>query len=194
MKNSPPTAPIGTSHIVISRDGTKIGYLSVGDGPSVLVIPGVLSMAADYAAFARALSEHFAVHTIERRGRGESGPQGDDYSIVKECEDVLALQARTREVRVDAAIADYILDLIDATRAHPEVALAASTRAALGLYRAVQAHAVTDGRDYAIPDDVKALAEPVLAHRLVTRSWAQGGHPDASPVVREILGQLKVPT
>ena len=86
---------MGTSRIVISRDGTKIGYLSEGDGPSVLVIPGVLSMAADYAAFARALSEHFTVHTIERRGRGESGPQGDDYSIVKECEDVLALQAKT---------------------------------------------------------------------------------------------------
>ena len=87
--------PIGTSHIVLSRDRTRIGYLSVGTGPSVLVIPGVLSMAADYAAFARALSEHFAVHTMERRGRGESGPQGDDYSIVKECEDVLALRAET---------------------------------------------------------------------------------------------------
>ena len=68
---------------------------SVGTGPAVLVIPGVLSMAADYAKFAGALSEHFAVHTIERRGRGESGAQGDDYSIVKECEDVLALQAAT---------------------------------------------------------------------------------------------------
>src|SRR5688572_3213788 len=86
---------VGTSPIVLSKDGTKIGYLSVGSGPSVLVIPGVLSMAADYAAFARALSEHFAVHTIERRGRGRSGPQGDDYSIVRECEDVLALQAET---------------------------------------------------------------------------------------------------
>ena len=86
---------LGTSHIVISRDGTKIGYLSAGDGPSVLVIPGVLSMATDYAAFAHALCEHFAVHTIERRGRGESGPQGDDYSIEKECEDVFALQAKT---------------------------------------------------------------------------------------------------
>jgi len=85
----------GTSHVVRSRDGTRIGYLSVGGGPSVLVIPGVLSMAADYAAFARALSEHFTVHTIERRGRGESGPQGDDYSIIKECEDVVALQAET---------------------------------------------------------------------------------------------------
>ena len=52
-------------------------------------------MAADYAAFALALSGRFTVHTIERRGRGESGPQGDDYSIVKECEDVLALQTET---------------------------------------------------------------------------------------------------
>lgn len=86
---------IGTRHIVRSRDGTRIGFLSVGTGPAVLVIPGVLSMAADYVAFARALSEHFTVHTIERRGRGESGPQGDDYSIGKECEDVLALQAET---------------------------------------------------------------------------------------------------
>jgi pimeloyl-ACP methyl ester carboxylesterase len=84
------------SHIVISRDGTKIGYLSVGDGPPVLLIPGVLSMAADYTAFARALGERFTVHTIERRGRGASGPQGDNYSIVKECEDVLAVQTDTR--------------------------------------------------------------------------------------------------
>jgi pimeloyl-ACP methyl ester carboxylesterase len=69
--------------------------LSLGTGPAVLVIPGVLSMAAHYAAFARALSEHFTVHTIGRRGRGESGPQCDDYNIVKKCEDVLALQADT---------------------------------------------------------------------------------------------------
>src|SRR2546423_15363504 len=84
-----------TTHAVFSRDGTKISYLTLGNGPSVIVIPGMLSMAADYAAFTRALAEHFTVHTIERRGRGESGPQGDDYSIVKECEDVLALRAET---------------------------------------------------------------------------------------------------
>jgi pimeloyl-ACP methyl ester carboxylesterase len=80
---------------VVSKDGTRIGYLSVGRGPSVLVIPGVLSMAADYTAFAQALAEHFTVHTIERRGRGDSGPQGPDYSIVRECEDVLAVSAET---------------------------------------------------------------------------------------------------
>lgn len=84
-----------STQAVLSQDGAKMSYLTVGSGPAVIVIPGALSMAADYAAFARSLAEHFTVHTIERRGRGESSPQGDDYSIVKECEDVLALQRET---------------------------------------------------------------------------------------------------
>lgn len=78
-----------------STDGTRVSFLSIGCGPAVIVIPGALSMAADYGAFARALAERFTVHIIERRGRGLSGPQGDDYSIVKELNDVLALQAST---------------------------------------------------------------------------------------------------
>ncbi len=89
------SAVLGDTHTVLSKDGTTISYLSVGDGPAVLVLPGVLSMASDYAAFANALAERFTVSTIERRGRGKSGPQGDDYSIVKECEDVLAVQRET---------------------------------------------------------------------------------------------------
>jgi len=108
--------------------------------------------------------------------------------------DVLALQAHTRSVRVDPSLADYILDLVNATRGHPDIVLGASTRASLALYRAAQALAVTNGRDYVTPDDVKLLAETVLAHRLVTCGWAQGGHADAAPVVREILAKTKVPT
>jgi MoxR-like ATPase len=108
--------------------------------------------------------------------------------------DVIALQEYVRTVRVDEAISEYILDLIGETRRHQELALGASIRGALALYRGVQAYAVTAGRDYVIPDDVKTLAEPVLAHRLVTRSWAAGGHPDAGPVVRDILAKVKVPT
>lgn len=84
-----------TISTVQSSDGTTISYLSVGSGPAVIVVPGALSLANDYTAFARALAEHFTVHTIERRGRGQSGPQGNDYSMVKECEDVLALQRKT---------------------------------------------------------------------------------------------------
>ena len=107
--------------------------------------------------------------------------------------DILSLQTYTREVRVDPAIADYVLDLIEATRSNMEIVLGASTRAALALYRASQALAVTEGRDYVIPDDVKSLAEAVLSHRMVTRGWTQGGHPDASPVIREIVARLRVP-
>jgi MoxR-like ATPase len=107
--------------------------------------------------------------------------------------DVLELQALTRSVRVADAIADYALDIVEKTRSHPEIVLPASTRAALGLYRAAQALALLEGRDYAIPDDVKRMAEPVLAHRLVTRGWSAGGHADGAPIVREILKQVEAP-
>ncbi len=123
-----------------------------------------------------------------------AGEPVEHLDPVLQPDDIMALQAHVRTVRVDPAIAEYVLDLVGATRTHTELALGASTRAALALYRAVQALAVTNGRDYAVPDDVKALAEPVLAHRLVTRSWAAGGHPDAGPVMREILAKTKVPT
>ncbi len=78
-----------------SKDGTRVSFLTVGSGPALIVVPGALSIAADYSAFARALAEHFTVHTIERRGRGLSGPQGDDYSMAKELDDLLALQSAT---------------------------------------------------------------------------------------------------
>jgi MoxR-like ATPase len=107
--------------------------------------------------------------------------------------DIVALQTQTRAVRVDDAIADYILNIVDRTRSHTDVLLGASTRAAIALYRAAQALALTFGRDYVIPDDVKHLTESVLAHRLVTRGWTQGGHPDASPMVREILSKVEPP-
>jgi pimeloyl-ACP methyl ester carboxylesterase len=89
------SAATETTHVVVSQDGAKISYLTLGSGPSVMVIPGALSMAADYLPFARALAGQFTVHIIERRGRGLSSPQGADYSIRKECEDVLALQRET---------------------------------------------------------------------------------------------------
>lgn len=95
MTTSHMSTATDTTHTVLSRDGAKISYLTTGSGPSVLVIPGALSMAADYASFASALAEHFTVHIIERRGRGLSSPQGEDYSMLKEREDVLALQQKT---------------------------------------------------------------------------------------------------
>ena len=95
MTTSHMSTTTDTTHAVLSQDGAKISYLTMGSGPSVLVIPGALFLAANYTAFASALAEHFTVHIIERRGRGLSSPQGEDYSIRKECEDVLAVQAKT---------------------------------------------------------------------------------------------------
>jgi pimeloyl-ACP methyl ester carboxylesterase len=91
MRHTSDDARTAARRAVTSADGTSISYQSVGEGPAVVVIPGALSTADDYTAFADALAERFTVHTIERRGRGLSGPQGDQYGIRKEREDVLAL-------------------------------------------------------------------------------------------------------
>jgi len=80
---------------VVSRDGTEIAYHTIGKGPDVLIVPGALAIADDFGAFARELAERFTVGTIERRGRGQSGPQGDDYGINSECDDLAAVQAAT---------------------------------------------------------------------------------------------------
>jgi MoxR-like ATPase len=122
-----------------------------------------------------------------------AGEPVDSLEPVLSPADVIGLQALCRAVRVEAPVAEYVLELVDATRTHPDIRLGASTRAALALYRAVQAMALLDGREYATPDDVKALAEPVLSHRLMTRAWDQGGRDDARPVVRDLLNRTKVP-
>src|SRR5690242_13409236 len=80
---------------VTSRDGTAIGYETVGQGEGVLVLGGAWRTARDYLPFARALADPFAVHLIDRRGRGRSGPQGASYSIEREIEDLIAVQAHT---------------------------------------------------------------------------------------------------
>jgi pimeloyl-ACP methyl ester carboxylesterase len=82
--------------IVRSQDGTWIGYETVGVGDGLLVLGGAWRTSRDYLPFARALAESFAVHVIDRRGRGRSGPQGRAYTIERELEDVAAVQARTQ--------------------------------------------------------------------------------------------------
>jgi pimeloyl-ACP methyl ester carboxylesterase len=83
------------SRVAISADGTAVEYLSTGRGPQVIVVPGALAMAGDLAAFAAILARQHTVHVVQRRGRGGSGPQGDQYGIERECEDIEAVRART---------------------------------------------------------------------------------------------------
>ncbi|HEX3152300.1 MAG TPA: MoxR family ATPase [Gemmataceae bacterium] len=123
------------------------------------------------------------------------GEPVDHLKPVLHARDITQLQERARAVKVADAIADYVLDVVEATRARAEIVLGASTRAAIGLYRAAQASALIDGRDYVVPDDVKALAVPVLAHRLIAKSTGVGGHNEAtSEAVRDILQKVTAPT
>ena len=87
---------------------------------------------------------------------------------------------------------DYIVRLINATRNHPDVYLGASPRGSLALYRAGQAYAALHGRDYVIPDDIKSLAVPALAHRLIIKTAATVRDIDAAVLVRELLESVAV--
>jgi MoxR-like ATPase len=108
--------------------------------------------------------------------------------------EVVSLQQMVRQVRFDETLADYLLDLITATRFHPDVHLGGSTRASLALYRAAQALALVEGRDFVIPDDVKRLAPAVLAHRILPRTSRQDQAANsAEDIVLDILGQTPIP-
>jgi MoxR-like ATPase len=126
--------------------------------------------------------------------RHREGEPVDSLRPVMDAAAVVRLQQQVRLVRVSDLLNDYILDLVHATRTHPEIYLGASTRAALSLYRAAQSLALLDGRDFAVPDDVKRLAPPVLAHRLVTKSFQQNERGDAADaIVAEILQKTPIP-
>lgn len=121
-----------------------------------------------------------------------SGEPVDSLDSVLSVHDVVHLQERTREVRVESSVSSYILDILERTRNHDRIALGSSTRAGISLYRAAQAHALLDGRDYVIPDDVKHLTAPVIGHRLILKGVAPGTAA-ANEVVREILEQVPIP-
>jgi len=111
---------------------------------------------------------------------------------VVDLDELRQMQAGVKEVYVDQAVADYVIRLVNATREHADVYLGASPRGSLHLYRAAQALAAIHGRDYAIPDDVKQLAVPVLGHRLIVRSQAALREVDNDAIVREVLATVPV--
>ncbi|MFN8620451.1 MAG: MoxR family ATPase [Chloroflexota bacterium] len=116
----------------------------------------------------------------------------DRLDVVMPIEELLAMQVAVREIYVDPAISDYIVRIVNATRVHPDVYLGASPRGSIALYRAGQALAALSGRDFVIPDDIKILAEPALAHRVIVRTAASIRDIDPGAVVREVLDAVPV--
>ena len=108
-------------------------------------------------------------------------------------EDLLAAQMAVRHIHVTPPLKAYIVEIATQTRRHPDVYLGASPRGSLALFRSAQARAAIEGRDYVIPDDVKALADAALAHRVIIGPAARIKNVDARAVVKEVLSSVAVP-
>jgi MoxR-like ATPase len=116
----------------------------------------------------------------------------ESLAPVADAGEVLAMQQAVREIYVDPAISEYIVRLVSASRTHPDVYLGASPRGSLALYRASQAYAALSARDYVIPDDVKALAESALAHRIILKTSASIHGLDGRGIVAEMLMSVPI--
>jgi len=117
----------------------------------------------------------------------------NDLQAVVTTEEVMALIEAVRTVHLALTLQGYMVDLAEASRRHPALLLGLSPRATLQLSRATRARAASQGREYATPDDVKAVAEPVLSHRVMLRPDAMSRGVTGITVIREIVGSVPVP-
>ena len=123
----------------------------------------------------------------------QSEPVNELQSVIGS-DQVLELQRAAREVKVEQSIADYLLDVVHATRSAETLHVGVSTRGALSLYKACQAMAFLEGRDFVTPDDVKQLAVPVLSHRVIAKGYLQGTQRDMlESIVRRIVETVPAP-
>jgi MoxR-like ATPase len=117
----------------------------------------------------------------------------DALQQVVRAQDLTLAQAAVKEVRVDPSVGEYIVRIVRATREHEEIQLGASPRGSLALYNAARALAALHGRDFVIPDDVKALAEPTLGHRVILTPSARVRNLEGGTLIRDIVRSLPVP-
>ncbi len=112
---------------------------------------------------------------------------------VVQLEELHRAQEEIRGVHVSVEVKGYLLEIVERTREHPDIYLGASPRGALALFRTAQARAVLRGRDYVLPDDVKALVHPCLAHRLILNPEARMRDVTPEQILTEIVNRIPVP-
>jgi MoxR-like ATPase len=117
----------------------------------------------------------------------------EEIGQVVDAEELLEAQETVKDIYIDDSVKEYIVAVVGETRKHPDVYLGASPRGSLALYKTSQARAALMGRDYVIPDDIKALAQVALAHRLIISPSARIKNVDPKAVVEEIIGSVPVP-
>jgi MoxR-like ATPase len=127
--------------------------------------------------------------------KGAAIPPLESLAPVLTAADALELQDATDRVRTDESVLDYLMAIVTATRKAPLLALGVSPRGALALLRAARARALADGRDYVVPDDVKTLAVPALAHRVLPKAHLgeRPGGSGAEAAVRAVVQDVPVP-
>jgi MoxR-like ATPase len=108
-------------------------------------------------------------------------------------QDLLTYSQQVTGIHVDESLADYILQLVQATRTHPDLALGASPRGSLALYKTSQALAALQSRDYVIPDDIKKLAPLTLAHRLIVKPESQLRGRTSASILNDIMQRTPLP-
>jgi len=109
-------------------------------------------------------------------------------------EEIIELQSEVREIYVDGALREYIVDIVAATRSHPQIQLGASPRGSLALLHCGQSYAALQGRTYVLPDDIKELVSPVLGHRMILRPEARLKALSVNKILSEIVAKQPVPT
>jgi MoxR-like ATPase len=117
----------------------------------------------------------------------------EELDQVVTVDELMAAQEQVKQAYVDDLIKNYIVDLVAMTREHPDAYLGASPRGSITLYKAAQVRAMLQGRDYAIPDDIKALALSALAHRLIVSPSARIKDVDPRSVVEDVVQSVPVP-
>ncbi len=132
-------------------------------------------------------------HEMEILYSQNDGHPLDDLDPVLTTAEVLVMQEQIRTVRVDRAIAEYILRLIERTRADSRLRLGISPRGSLALYRMSQSRAAIEGRDFVLPDDVRALAVPVLAHRVLLDTKSRYGGALPQTIIEEAMDKTPLP-
>ncbi|MBN1310617.1 MAG: MoxR family ATPase [Anaerolineae bacterium] len=117
----------------------------------------------------------------------------EELSQVVSVEDLLAAQEAIKQVYLDRELKRYIIDLVSATRAHDDIYLGASPRGSLALYRTSQARAALEGRDFVLPDDIKAMLEVTLAHRIIVGPAARIKDVTAEGIIADLVRKIAVP-
>ena len=128
-----------------------------------------------------------------QQGFGARKNDLDKIEAIATVEDILSLRKQARGIQVAENILDYLLDLIERTRQHPDLVLGASPRSAVAWLNAAKANACLSGRDYVTPDDVKEVAAPLLRHRLILKPEAQLDNIQIDEAIASILKQISVP-